>query len=184
VFWLSISPVLAMKAAAIFLVWGVSLTWIGRRRITHLRGSKAFSLKEAKLFSDVLEGARAVQSLFSVPFILRRHEVLHQAARRTQSARALKAFALTLFFYALSSITCLLLWASIMESLETASFDRQFFSTLWCLLVFSVGSNVRFLFEETVQFAQCQAHRATLSKPIASMHRGHGELSRSYGLGF
>lgn len=163
-FWLSISPVLAMKAAAIFLVWGVSLTWIGRRRITHLRGSKAFSLKEAKLFSDVLEGARAVQSLFSVPFILRRHEVLHQAARRTQSARALKAFALTLFFYALSSITCLLLWASIMESLETASFDRQFFSTLWCLLVFSVGSNVRFLFEETVQFARSAKRIARLSQ--------------------
>lgn len=153
--WFWLEPAYAMRAAALFAFWAACFAWLGRRRVISLRALKDASSGQTKLFQEVLRGARAVQSLLSIPFILRRHEVLHQSVRRPHFARSGRMLGGVLLFQILSLVSGLLLWAWLMESigpvLGGASVDRQFHATLWCLLILLAGWRVRSMGEETTQ---------------------------------
>lgn len=151
VIWFLLAPGGAIRALSIFAFWTACFGWLGRRRIFALRASKVMPFRQTRLFQEVLSGARAAQSLLSIPFILRRHETLHRAQRRPFLTRSARFLSGAFLFQILSLGTGLLLWAWMIESLDAVTLDRQFHVTLWCLLMLSAGWRIRAVVDETAQ---------------------------------
>jgi ABC-type transport system involved in cytochrome bd biosynthesis fused ATPase/permease subunit len=176
--WAFLDATNALKATGLLTGWIAYFAVAGGRTFALIRSSKQSALRQSRLFEQVLHGAKAVQSLQSFPYVLRRHEVLHRGRRRAYLLRALKWSTGELVVKVLSLCTGLLVWAWLAESVGGSAVDKQFYVTLWVAFLLSSGWRLRTVFLHAAQM-QRSAKRVFLKAeppPELKVFKSPGEL--------